>query len=377
MKILHITPSYKPAYIYGGPIESVGKLCEGLADAGHNVDVYTTTANGKTELDVNPGNVYDISGVQVIYFKRITKDHTHISTALWRHLFKNVNKYDIVHIHSWWNILVIVAAIICVAKGKKTIIAPRGMLSNYIFTTGSSKSKKLIDRFGGRYTLSKSYFHATSQSEYEECKKLIKGWQGFVLPNILTLPEIPIAKKENEVFTIIFLSRIHPKKGLEILLTALSKVNFKCILKIAGSGEDAYIKELKDLISELNINNNVEWIGWKDRDTKFVELMTSDLFALVSHNENFANVVIESLYVGTPVLISNKVGLFDFIKEQDLGWVCDISVESTVISLNEAYRNATKRKHINTKGRDTINEFFSKEILINKYTDAYIDIIKN
>lgn len=314
MKILHIVPSYKPAYIYGGPIESVSRLCEGLVMAGHEVDVFTTTANGETELDVEAGVPIDVDGVKVTYFKRITKDPTHISPALWKHLYANVKSYDIVNIQSWWNILVIVAACICHFKRVKVVISPRGMLSEYIFESGSSKAKKMIHSMIGRSALSKSWFHATAESEYEECRRIIKGWKGFIQPNIITLPDLPLVKQENEVFTLIFMSRVHPKKGIDILFHALSRLSFDVILKIAGSGEDDYITELKELASKLGITEKIEWMGWVDRKDKFKALMSSDLFVLVSLNENFANVVIESLHVGTPVLVSEEVALSAFVQ---------------------------------------------------------------
>jgi glycosyltransferase involved in cell wall biosynthesis len=238
MKILFIVPSYKPAYVYGGPIESVAKLCEGIAAAGHDVHVYTTTANGKTELDVQVGQATNIDGVWVTYFKRITKDHTHISPALWRYLSKTVKQYDLVHIQSWWNPLVVYAAYICYKKGVKFIVSPRGMLSNYIINSGNSFAKKLIHNTIGKATLIKSHFHATADAEYHECIELIPGWQGFTLPNILSLPDIAINPSDHDVFTLIFMSRIHPKKGLEILFEAVSKLSFNVVLNIAGSGDE-------------------------------------------------------------------------------------------------------------------------------------------
>ena len=225
MKILHIIPAYKPAYGYGGPTESVSRLCEGLAANGHEVDVYTTTANGKKELDVVPGKVINVEGVNVIYFKRITGDHTHISPALWLKLIKSAKYYDVIHLHSWWSILIIVAARISLFSKTKVIVAPRGMLSEYVFTSGQSSPKKLIHKIIGRKTLSSCRLHATAYSEYVECRKLIPGWEGFVLPNIISLPNVEILPNVNEVFTKIFLSRIHPKKGLEKWFEAISKVN--------------------------------------------------------------------------------------------------------------------------------------------------------
>ncbi|WDF54456.1 XrtY-associated glycosyltransferase XYAG1 [Mucilaginibacter sp. KACC 22063] len=374
MKILHIVPSYKPAYVYGGPIESVARLCEGLAAQGHDVDVFTTTANGKTELDIAPGSTVDVDGVNVTYFKRITKDPTHVSPALWKHLFYHVKEYDVVHIHSWWNILVMVAAKICLLKGAKTIIAPRGMLSGYIFNSGNSKAKKLMHKFFGRSILSKSFFHATSEAEYKECISLIDNWKGFMLPNILSLPELKIADKNNDVFTVIFMSRIHPKKGIEILLKAIANLNFAVKLKIAGSGEDEYITKLKQLAGDFNIADKIEWLGWQNREQKFKELMNADLFALISYNENFANVVIESLHAGTATIVSEHVALSDFVEKNDLGWVTTLDVDNVTAKLTDAYHDQAKRDRIAKDGSYIIAKYFSADKLISDYFNIYTSI---
>lgn len=371
MKILHIIPSYKPAYIYAGPVESVACLCEGLAEAGHDVYVYTTTANGLEELQVPAGVEQVISGVKVTYFKRITKDPTNMSPELWRQLIARGREFDAVHIHSWWNFCVLVAAWICHFMRIRVVVSPRGMLSEYIFTSTNRNKKRWIHALLGRKALAKSVFHATASAEYEECVKLIPGWKGFLLPNILLLPEINIRKEPNEVFTLIYLSRIHPKKGLELLLEAMAGLPFDVRLKIAGTGDDKYIESLKKLVEDLRISRKVQWLGWKSREEKFVELMNSDSFVLTSFNENFANVVIEALHVGTPVLISEEVGLSPFVSENNLGWVTALNVESIRSTIIQAYQDTERRLSINQQSRSIINEAFSQTHLITKYVEHY------
>jgi glycosyltransferase involved in cell wall biosynthesis len=375
MKILHIVPSYKPAYIYGGPIESVSRLCEGLAAQGHEVDVFTTTANGETELDVPVGIPVNVDGVSVTYFKRITKDPTHVSPDLWKYLMQHVTYYDIVHIQSWWNILVIVAACICHIKKVKVVIAPRGMLSRYIFESGNTKMKKLIHYTIGKTALKKSWFHATAAAEYTECRDIISGWKGFTQPNILTLPELQVTHRENEVFTLIFMSRIHPKKGIEILFRAISQLDFPVLLQIAGSGEEDYVASLKNLAAELDITSKLSWLGWMGRGEKFKALMEADLFTLVSLNENFANVVIESLHMGTPVLLSEDVGLSSFVQENNLGWVTSLDVADVTAKLQQAWQDNAKRSSIREHGRQVIEENFSAAKLISNYVEEYQKII--
>ncbi|MBK7410264.1 MAG: glycosyltransferase [Saprospirales bacterium] len=103
MQILHLTPSYFPALIYGGPTLSVSRLCEAQILAEARVRVLTTTANGPVELDVPTGVPQDVNGVEVFYYPRLTKDHTHFSPQLLVQIWKQCRQFDVVHIHSWWN----------------------------------------------------------------------------------------------------------------------------------------------------------------------------------------------------------------------------------------------------------------------------------
>lgn len=371
MRILHIVPSYKPAYQYGGTIESVSRLCEGLVQAGMEIKVFTTAANGKNELDVTTGIEYNVEGVKVIYFKRLTKDHSHISFSLWKRLYKECKNYDVVHIHSWWNILVLAAAYICKIKKIKIILSPHGMLSDYIIENSNSRKKRFLHFVIGRSLLKSTLLHATAESELKECKKLIPGWKGFVLPNIIWLPELNIQKKQNRVFTILFLSRIHPKKGIELLMEAISLLDINVCLQIAGTGEKAYINSLKKKAKLLEIENKTEWLGWKERTEKFKVLMDADLFALTSYNENFANVVIESLHVGTPVLLSAEVGLAQFVLKQGLGWICKLQVQDIKKNIEAALQNIQQREKIIKSSPLIIKKQFSAKILIPQYLQHY------
>lgn len=377
MKILHIVPSYKPAFLYGGPIESVARLCEALHAAGHSVTVFTTTANGEQELAVEPNTEQLVDTIRVTYFSRITKDPTHISPRLWWRLYKHCREFDVVHIHSWWNILVIVAALICHWRRVKVVVSPRGMLSEYIMTTSHSTAKKWIHNLIGKAALRQAAFHATSDLEYTECKKVIPGWRGFMLPNILQLPAARERKTKDDVFTMLYLSRIHPKKGLELLFEAVSLLTSDLILKIAGEGDEEYIEELKAVSLRLNVNSRINWIGWKNRDEKFDELVNADVFVLTSFNENFANVVIESLSVGTPVLISNKVGLSDYIINNDLGWVTELKADSIAEAIKTAIADEKKRLHINATSRSNILKNFSETTLAQRYIDQYMQLVNS
>ncbi len=343
---------------------------------GHRVQVYTSTANGKTELEVLPGGSYLVDGVQVIYFARITGDHTHISPALWQHLWKNVAQYEVVHIHCWWNFLVLGAVAVCWLKGVRPILSTRGMLSEYSFSHKNSFKKRILHTILGKFLLKQTYLHTTTQRERQDCLRIFPNWEGFVAPNIIKLPDHDYVRRPNQVFTIGILARIDPVKNIETLLLALSKVPFSFRLQIAGVGDPQYMDELKHLTHDLGIAQSVDWVGWVGGEAKYAFLANLDLLALTSHTENFANVIIESLVVGTAVLVSQEVGLSDTIRQWQWGWVTELGVDHIADHLVAAHEASNERERIRQSAPSEIKQVFDAQKLAQEYLDSYQSVVR-
>ncbi len=371
MRLLFVIPSYKPAVIYGGTTVVVSELAEGLARQGHEVTVYSTTANGKEELAVEPGKLQVIEGVNVYYFSRITGDHTHISPALYKALWKNIRHFDVVHIHSWWSILVIVSALICKLKRIKPVISPHGMLSGYTFETQNSLTKALVHWLFGKSLLRNSYLHACTMPEWKESLEVNPAWEGFIASNLIKLPGYVERHSEQEILQLAFLSRIDPKKGLDILFYALAKVKFPFVLNIAGSGEESYLNELRSLAKSLGLEERINWAGWKKGDNKFKFLAQNDIFILPSKSENFAIAAIEALACGTPVVLSHEVGISEYVAEKELGWICE--ADSVVLSalLETVYYDKKNRKRIEIQAPGQVRKDFEHGFIVSLYTDFY------
>jgi glycosyltransferase involved in cell wall biosynthesis len=376
MKILFIIPSYKPAYIYGGTVVVSSLLAESLVKQGNDVTVYTTTANGKTELNVEAGKEKIVDGVKVIYFKRLTKDHSHISLALWQKTFRTASHFDVVHLHSWWNPCIVIAAALCKLRGVKPVLSPHGMFCNYVLYTNNKNKKKLL-HFFTRSILHNTFLHVSTQMEWNESQVMLREyWQGTILPNLVQLNEASANERHiNDLFTIGFISRVNPKKGLDILIQALLKVNFNYTLKIAGDGEESYISYLKELSISCGNSEKIDWVGWKNNNEKFKFYSSIDLLALTSLNENFAVVVIESLAVGTPVLLSDKVGLSKYVEENDFGWITSLEVNKVTSALNILYRDNEKQISIQQRAPMKIRNDYNTETLTERYVEFYRKII--
>lgn len=370
MKILHIIPTYKPAYVYGGPIISVSNLCETQAKAGHQVAMITTTANGALELDVKVGKPINVEGVEVTYHARWTKDHSQFSPGLLWQLWSDCKKYEVVHIHSWWNISVVLGVMLCWLRGVKPILSLRGMLSGFSFNKNHASPKKIFHKFIGKKLIETTIIHYTAAAEKENSPDL--KMPNFVLPNIVNTANGQIFEnKKNDVFTIVTLSRLHPVKNLESLFKAVAKLPFTVKLKIIGDGELEYVDGLKKLTKDLNIAENISWEGSLYEGEKFNCLASADLLVLPSFTENFANAVIETLSTGTAVLVSEKVGIASYVLENKLGWMCGTDADSIAKTLIDICNKKEELITIRKIARDIIKKDFSPEVVAGKYVQEY------
>ncbi|WP_428328402.1 XrtY-associated glycosyltransferase XYAG1 [Mucilaginibacter sp.] len=378
MRVLQICAAYKPAFVYGGPTMSVSMLSEQLAKAGIDTHVFATTANGKAELPVVPNLPTNVDGVFVTYFTRLTKDHSHFSPALLKKVWQQSPEFDMIHIHTWWNLVSIFSCAIALLRKVPVVISPRGTLSPYSFQNKNNSVKWLIHNLLSKPLLNRCYFHVTSQREDRAIAQLVNPKSMVVLPNFVKLPEhkIQLRQEDAPCIKLIFFSRIEEKKGLEILLRALPLLTIPYQLTIAGNGDEIYIAQLKVLAAEMKATDKINWVGFRNND-KFEMLHEHDLFVLPSYDENFGNVVIESLSTGTAVLITDGVGLADYVTVNKLGWVCQTDSAALSGAINNIAQNKkTELERIRLDAPGIIYSDFNEDNLVHKYISMYQQIVK-
>ncbi|MBK6621220.1 MAG: glycosyltransferase [Saprospirales bacterium] len=172
------------------------------------------------------------------------------------------------------------------------------------------------------------------------------------------------------------MGRIDPVKGLEWLFRSLPRLSFPLQLEIVGDGQKDYLQSLKTLASQLEIEKRISWAGWLSEGPKFDKIRSADLIVLLSRHENFANVVLESLAVGTPVLLSDQVGLSDYVLENDLGWVTPLDQEKISQTLEAAFRDSEKRRRIREHAPGIIRRDFDAGRVAEGYLGAYMEVSK-
>jgi glycosyltransferase involved in cell wall biosynthesis len=371
LKILQITPYYLPYTEYGGPVYTVSYLCDSLVDYGLKVTLYTTYKKVKER---DPYTIIS-DRIDLHYFHSYFSSRLFFAPNLIFSLLRNIKKYDVVHLHMWWNLTSMLSMMIAVFYKRTVILSPRGNLSEYTLTHSKSFIKKIFHRLYNRYVFRKTILHATTEAELEECRKIADWKLEVVIPNLVKIPrqQIEIRKRlPGEPMKLLFISRIDSKKGLELLMGALARVGFPCMLTIAGNGTDKYISELKLKAAKLGIHDKIEWVGFAN-DKQKQELYTHhDLLVLPSYNENFANVVVESLALGTPVLVSDKVGLCRFVEKNKLGWVCKTDEDDILAKLEMISQSPVSREEASQAAPAAVAREFNREQLVDRYLDLYV-----
>ncbi|MEC4866710.1 MAG: glycosyltransferase, partial [Jaaginema sp. PMC 1078.18] len=181
-------------------------------------------------------------------------------------------------------------------------------------------------------------------------------------------PDIPI---------LLFLSRVHYKKRVELLLQALHKIKDKqaFYLLIAGTGETAYIEQIKQQIQSLGLTDSCRFIGFITGETKDLVLQGSDLFVLPSYAENFAIAVAEALAAGTPVVITPGIQIAPQVEAAQAGFVVEGEREALENAIAQFLQFPGLRAEYGQNGRNLVQERFVWDAIARKLIPLYQTII--
>lgn len=284
---------------------------------------------------------------------------------------------DIFHTHGIWGLPMHQAAMCARKYDKPYIISIRGMLEPW--SLGQSKlKKKLAMLLYQYYDLKKAAcLHATADMEAKSIRDL--GYKNpiAVIPNGIDLSEYPLKDfsiKKNKR-KILFLSRIHPKKGIEYLIEAWERlepsIKLNWEIEIAGNGDKDYIQKLNTIIVSKSLDECIKITGPQFGEDKINTYHNADLFVLPTHSENFGIVIAEALSCGVPVITTHGTPWED-IKSYNAGDWIEIGVDPLVRSLEiMMIKDEFALQQMGINGRRLIEEEYSIESVAAKMFEVY------
>jgi glycosyltransferase involved in cell wall biosynthesis len=316
MKVAHIVASIEPKY--GGPSISVPHLCKALAQAGHTIDLLTTC----------PGNAYSETNdsLSIHVFRRSWPGAICPSTGLRRHLLSH--KYDIIHCHGIWLRPLHYAKLNAQINNAPLVISPRGMLNTWAWNHHTIR-KRIASSFIHPEALNAcNAWHATSDEEALDIKKLGYNQLSCVSPNGVSLPDKKQEDRAKEHWLkefpqlagkpiALFYSRFHRKKRvLELIDLWITQAPKNWVLLLVGIPQEYSVQQIEDYIMR---NSGVGRIIVADGSDLPPPFAIASLFLLPSHSENFGLVVPEALVNGLPVLVTDTTP-WAAINDTDFGW---------------------------------------------------------
>jgi glycosyltransferase involved in cell wall biosynthesis len=232
------------------------------------------------------------------------------SKELNNYLQNNISTFDINHIHGIFMHIHFAGYKYSQLENKPYILSPHGMLEPWHLKDKALKKKIYLNLLGNKLIKNATFLHAITPLEKDNLFHLTKHKQIFEIPNLFHFNTIPQnIKKENNEDYLLFLSRIHPKKGLDILIESISYIDDKKIkLKIVGSIND-YANELIQKCKILGISERVEFVGGVYGAEKYQLYANAKAFVAPSYSEAIGIVNLEAAACKVPVITSFATGI--------------------------------------------------------------------
>ncbi len=244
---------------------------------------------------------------------------------------------SVVHFHGLWQFSHARLAAGFASEGIPCVISPHGMLELWALNHKRWKKEPYYHTVEKRHLRRAKAVLATAPKEAKRLRELLPDVRVEVLPLGLTgetRPDYEAARAHlgwaPEERVLLFLSRIHVKKGLDLLFHALAETTLpeRTRLVIVGGGSPTYEAELRALAARLGDRlPRIDWIGELWTEARWKYFQGADLFCLPSHSENFGLAVLEACQVGTPVLTTTTTPWADEIGS-DQGYIAEPTVES-------------------------------------------------
>jgi glycosyltransferase involved in cell wall biosynthesis len=302
MRVAFVTPAFFPAVRYGGPIRSLLGLVRGLVRRGVAVRVLTTDADGPTVLPVDTTREFEIEpGLRVRYARRLAGEAT--SLEFIRLLPEYVRWSDVVHLTAVYNFSTMPVLAIARWARKPLVWSPRGGLQRWE-RTDRRCLKHAWELACRALAPENTIIHVTADDEAAQTVRRMPHLHLEVVPNGVEVPQMVRRPQHEEGLHVLFLGRIHPIKGIENLIDALSLLDESCPahLTIAGAGDAEYQHLLEQRVRARNLEDRVAFVGAVDEQSKAGLFARTDVLVLPSHTENFGMVVVEALARAVPVI---------------------------------------------------------------------------
>jgi glycosyltransferase involved in cell wall biosynthesis len=382
LRVLHVNSGVDPRQ--GGPTTAMLAMIHAQIDAGAGVTVAATfgkdfQSSAADQMRAIGADVHLIGPCSdLLAWHRMIKPT----------LKRLIAQADVVHIHGVWEEIQHQAARLARKQGKPYIFTPHGMLDPWSLSQGAKKKqwylklrlKKDLDRAAA--------VHFTDDTERDLVAPLQVKSPTLVERLIIDLSDFQpapprglfrakFAQQLGDRPFVLFMSRIHHKKGLDVLVPAFARsaASHDAMLVIAGPDIGGYQAAVQQMARDAGIADRVLFPGMIYGADRAAALADAHLFALTSYQENFGVVVIESLAVGTPVIISDQVNIHRQITDARVGEVLPTDVDRVADALSRWLNDRDGRHIASLRAREFVAKNFDRVAQARRWIEQYKSLL--
>lgn len=381
MKVLHVIPGV--SIKRGGPSSVISGLTEELSLRGIEVEVFAVSEKG------DMSHISNVTDVRLFPEGFLAKVWTGYSDRLAKTLMTEASNFDLIHIHEIWHYPHFAAYKAAKHHDKPFVVTIHGTLDSWCLDHKALRKKLYSALFQKNILKRADGIHAMTENEVEVIARFVDHKRIFCISNGIDpdefdhLPDRSFLEtrypelKDKKV--ILFMGRIHPKKGLDLLakvFSAAAQARDDIHLMIAGPDEGGYAAEIVELLKSGKVLNRVTFTGMLEGHARLEALSRADIFVLPSYSEGFSMSILEAMTCKLPVIITKECN-FDEVEEAGAGLLiesCEDSLWKALISLLD---NSKICLEMGTRGRNLVLEKFTWDKIADQMLRIYKDILES
>lgn len=383
MRVIHVISSLAPAL--GGPSKACIEMARAVAARDHTVEVYTTDfgLEGRVRADGLP--VPDGRAI-VRYFPVQWPRALKPSWPLYTALARDLPRADVVHLHSLYLFHDWAAGRISHRANIPYIVRPHGTLDPYIWRRHRARKRAVEWTFQNQVLRRAAALHYTTEEEMRLAAPYAQGAPGVVVPLGVEMDDYDSLPPPDRFFArhpetrgkriVLFLSRLHEKKGLDILAAAFGRAakKFPDLHLVLAGPDDGIAARLNGWLRQAGIADRTTFTGMIEGEDKRAALAAATLLALPSYSENFGIAVLEAMAGGLPVAISDQVNLWREVEGGGAGLVSPCDAGAFTAILERLLGDPAKARRMGQAGRTLARERFSWPRIAVELETLYADV---
>ncbi len=387
MKVLFVIPAL--GSVYGGPSKSVIELAEALGQHDITIDIVTTNANGNATLDVPLQTWLTENSYRIRYFPYWNLGDYKFSLRFTNWIFQHVTDYDLVHTNAIFSYPVLPAYWACQYHHVPYMVTPHGMLEPWALAYKAGKKRFYFALLEKPALQRANAMHMLASSEAKRVQTLRLNPPLAIIPNGIHRSDFePLA--DPELFyqqfpetrgktLILFLGRIDPKKGLDLLAPAFAQTHQQfpdTHLIVAGPDNTHFLPTAKSYFAQANCPEAVTFTGMLTGPLKYAALAAANLYTAPSYSEGFSMSVLEGMASGLPCVITTGCNFPEAVTAQ-AAYAVEAKAEAIASALIQCLNNPEDAKAMGQRARQFILENYTWKKVATQLIESYQSILQS